>query len=192
MSGHLLADPGARSRNDVEHTGWKAGLESQFSEADGAERGETRGLEHHGVSGGERGTQLPGRDHHREVPRNDQPDHAEWLAQREIQSGLGNLDRFAEELVRRTGVVPQGVGDVVRLPPRVADRLPDIPGLQHRQFLGVGPHQVGKPKAERRLDSPRSGPTIPERPSSRRPPPGPAHRGPPMPLRPSVCPWRAR
>jgi hypothetical protein len=79
MSGHLLADPGAGSRNDVEHSRREAGFESQFSETDGAERCKTRGLEDDRISTGERGPDFPGRDYHRKVPRNDQPDHAEWL-----------------------------------------------------------------------------------------------------------------
>src|SRR5262245_37915029 len=148
MTGHLLTDPRSRSRYDVKYSWWETCLESKFAKADGAKRREAGGLEDNSISAGERRPEFPGGDYHREVPRDNQPDHAERLPQREIQSGLGDIDRFAEELVGGTGIVPQRVGDVIRLPARVADGLSYIASLELRQFLSVSPYQIRKSKKD--------------------------------------------
>ena len=150
MGRQLLADLGAGAGDHVQHARRKPRLEAQLSQAERGERREAGRLEDDGVAAGEGGTELPGGDHHGEVPRHDQSHHAERLAQRDVETGLGRLNRFPEELVGCPGVVAQGVGDVIGLPPRVADGLADVPSLERRQLLDVGPHYVGKAEQDLR------------------------------------------
>jgi hypothetical protein len=51
------------------------------------------------------GRHLPRGHQDREVPRHDEPDHADRLAQGEIEAWLGDRDGLAEDLVGGAGVV---------------------------------------------------------------------------------------
>ena len=85
--------------------GRNAGLEGQLAEPDRRQRRVRRGLEDRGVAGRERRRDLPRGHEQREVPGHDQPDDADRLAQREVEAGLADRDRLAEDLVRGAGVV---------------------------------------------------------------------------------------
>jgi hypothetical protein len=79
-----LAGKGARAHDHIQHAFGKAGVEGQLGEAHRRERGDLRRLEHDAVATGQRGPDLPRRDEHREVPRGDEPDDAEWLVERVV------------------------------------------------------------------------------------------------------------
>src|SRR5439155_19635878 len=95
----------ARARNDVEDAVGHARLDSQLAEPQRGQRGVARGLEDRGIAGREGRGDLPARHEDREVPGDDEPDDADRLAQGEVEAGLADRDRLAEELVRGTGVV---------------------------------------------------------------------------------------
>ena len=82
-------------------------------------------LEDDGVAGGQRRRQAPAGDGHGEVPRDDDPDDAERLLERDVDPA-GHRDLPAEEALRCGGVVGQHVADVAGLPPGVADRVPGV------------------------------------------------------------------
>jgi hypothetical protein len=84
---------------------------SSASSASGArERRQLGRLEHDRVAAGERRAELPGGDVEREVPRHDQPDDAERLAEGHVDAA-GDRDRRAVVLVDRACVVVEDVGD---------------------------------------------------------------------------------
>ena len=112
----------------------------------------------------ERRPELPGGDVEREVPRRDQPDDAERLAERHVDAAR-DRDRLAEVLVDRAGVVVEDLRHHPDLAARAPDRLADVPRLDLRQLLEMllderrepaqQPGPVGRrdrtPRRERRL-----------------------------------------
>ena len=87
--------------DDVEHAFRQPGLHQQLGEPHRHRWIALRRLEDEGVAAGERGRELPHRDHGREVERRDAGDDAERLAQREqIDAGSGALAEFALQQVR--------------------------------------------------------------------------------------------
>ena len=119
-----------------------ARLEGQLTEPDGAQRGEVGRLEDHGVAGRERRREAPAGDRHREVPRHDHTDDAEWLMEGDIQPA-GDRDLLAEVPLDRARVVGQDVADVARLPAGVPDRVPDRGDLDRREVLQVALDRIG-------------------------------------------------
>src|SRR6185369_5278248 len=91
--------------DDVQDAGRNPGLERELTEPDRGQRGVRGGLEDGGVAGGEGGCDLPRGHEDREVPRHDQPNDTDRLAQREVETRLGHRDRLAVDLVRGTRVV---------------------------------------------------------------------------------------
>ncbi len=61
----------AGPRQDVHHARWKSGLLADFGEHQGGQWCRLGGLEHHGVTAGQRRGDLPGQHEQREVPRDD-------------------------------------------------------------------------------------------------------------------------
>src|SRR5687768_8769534 len=96
MSHEALSDDRARARDDREHAFGQAGLDGQLTDPDRSERRDLRWLEHHGVPGGQRGCEPPARDGHREVPRHDDADDAEWFVEGDVDTAA-HRDLSAEE-----------------------------------------------------------------------------------------------
>src|SRR6185503_19158120 len=94
------------------------------------------GFEDDRVAGREGGPHLPARDRKREVPRRDQPDDTERLAEGEIDSARDG-DLRAQKPFRRTRVVVEDIDDAPDLAARVGDRLADVACLELREFLDV-------------------------------------------------------
>jgi hypothetical protein len=80
--------------------------------------------------------ELPARDVEREVPRDDQADHAERLTEGE-RLAAGHGDRLAERLVDGTRVVVEDLRDHPHLAARAGDGLPDVAALDPGEFLRV-------------------------------------------------------
>ena len=141
-----IAAPGraARPGHDVEHAGRDPRLECQLAEPDRRQRGVAGGLEDRRVPGGQRRRHLPRGHQQREVPGHDQPDHADRLAQRQVEPGLRDRDRLAEDLVGGAGVVVEDEAHPGDLAARAGDRLADVPALELGQLLGVGLDQRGE------------------------------------------------
>ena len=85
----------------------------------------------------------------REVPRHDQPDDAERLADGE-RLAAGDGDRVAEQPLGRAGVVAERVDHHPHLAARGADRLAGVARLEQRELLEVRLERVG----ERAQDAP--------------------------------------
>ncbi|MNS22584.1 hypothetical protein D3C72_543840 [compost metagenome] len=62
----------------VEHAFWQQ-VTDHFQQHGDAQRGLFGRLEHHAVAGGQCRGEFPGGHQDREVPRDDLPDHAQWL-----------------------------------------------------------------------------------------------------------------
>ena len=75
-----LAALAARAGDDLDDALGQPGLERELGEAQRGQRRQLGRLEHHRVAGRQRRAHLPRGDRQREVPRHDQPDHAERLA----------------------------------------------------------------------------------------------------------------
>src|SRR6185437_15393815 len=90
-------DDRALAREDVDDSGRDAGLECELAEPQRREWRQPRRLEDDRVAARERRPELPGGDVEREVPRHDQADDAERLAEREVDAAR-DRDRLAEVL----------------------------------------------------------------------------------------------
>ena len=85
--------------------------------------------------------EAPARDRHREVPGHDHPDHAERLAEGDVDPAR-HRDLPAEQPLRGGGVVVQDVADVAGLPAGVADGVAGVAHLELGQLLDVIIHQT--------------------------------------------------
>ena len=130
MLDEALPARAAGTNDDVDDAVRHPGLRGELGEAQRRQRRELGGLEHDGVAGGERRSELPRGDRQREVPRGDQTNDAQRLANGE-RLPTGNRDRLAEQPLGRPGVVAKGVDHHRHLPARVADRLAGIARLEH-------------------------------------------------------------
>jgi hypothetical protein len=137
------------ARHHGEDTLGDAGLEGEVTEPKRRQRGQLGRLEHHGVAGGERGTEPPPGDRHREVPRHDDADDPERLPEGDVDAA-GDRDLASEVPLGRTGVVGEDVADVARLPAGVADRVPGVRDLEQRELLLVVADEVGEAPQEQR------------------------------------------
>ena len=114
-------------------------------ETQSGERSLLGGLQHDGVAAGERRAQFPRREQQREIPRDDQPDDADRLAQRVGEGRLEGVDGLAVNLGRPARVVAQDVDhhrhiDVARF----EDRLAVVERLEFGEFVDVLLDQIGK------------------------------------------------
>src|SRR6185369_14960741 len=130
--------------DDVQDAGWDPGLERELTEPDRGQRGVRGGLEDGGVAGSQRRRDLPRGHEDREVPRHDQPDDTDWLAQREVETRLGHRDRLAVDLVRGTRVVVEDEARTHDLAAGAADRLADVAALEPGQLFAVLLDQIGE------------------------------------------------
>ena len=96
-----LANNGTAARQDLQDVLWKPSLECEFTNAHRGERGQLGGLNNNGVSGGQRRCHTPAHDRHREVPRDDDTDNAQWLAEGDINT-TRHRDLMAEQPFRGT------------------------------------------------------------------------------------------
>ncbi len=144
-----LAHDGALADEDVHDPLGDPGLETELTEPDGRERRELGGLEDDRVPARERGPELPARDVRREVPGDDEPDHAERLAERRGDAACYR-DRLAEVLVDRAGVEVEHLRDHADLAAGAGDRLADVLGLDPGELFEVVLDQAREPPQEPR------------------------------------------
>ena len=90
------------------------------------------------------GRDLPRGHQQREVPGHDQADHADRLAQGQVEPRLRHRDRLAEDLVRGAGVVVEHEAHPGDLAARSGDRLAHVPALELGELLGVLLDQGGE------------------------------------------------
>ena len=105
------------------------------------------GFEDDRVPAGERGAELPAGDIEREVPRHDQADDAERLAEGDVDAA-GDGDRLAVVLVDGARVEVEDLRDHADLGARAGDRLADVLRFDPRELLGVLLDERGEPAQE--------------------------------------------
>ncbi len=115
-----VADARAAAVHEVERPGRQAGARDDLGERPRGGGNELGRLEHDRVAVGEGRRDLPRRDRDREVPRRDDADHAERLAQHvDIDAGSHRADVLAADPQRLAGEVledPRGALDLARCP----------------------------------------------------------------------------
>src|SRR5205823_977086 len=118
------------------------------------ERRQLGRLQDDGVATRERRAELPARDVEREVPRHDQPDDAERLAERHVDAARDG-NRLTVVLLDRARVEVEDVRHHRDLRARSTDRLAYVLRLDARELFGMLVHErrypAQKPRAiERR------------------------------------------
>ncbi len=146
MLGEPGADRVAGTGDDVGRAERKSGLQEQFDQHDGGQRGDLAGLDHEGVAGGECGRDLPAGLEQRVVPRCDQGADADRLVYDDaadlVRTGVD--DPSAAVLVlHEAGEVAEGVADAVDVDAAFLQRLARIPALQGADPLAVALQQCG-------------------------------------------------
>ena len=107
----MAAPDGRAARHDVDDALGHAGLRDQLGEPERGERCLLRGLDDAGVAARERRGELPGRDHQREVPGDDQAADTNGLSQRVVERpGEGERVGLAGDLRDPAGVVAEVLG----------------------------------------------------------------------------------
>ena len=138
----LLAETG----HDVHDARGKAGFVEQLAESQQRARRLLRGLQHDGVARGERGAELGDGDRERRVPRDDETDDSDRLADREVEAGRPDLHRVAADLVGGAGEVEEHLGARGQVEERrLHDDATVVAGLDLGQLVGVGAHHLGQP-----------------------------------------------
>ena len=143
MLHEALADGSPTAVDDVDHAVGDAGLDEELDEPL-PERGCVRGrLEDDGVSGDERGRDLPGRDRDREVPRRNDADHADRHPDRhlELVRELGR-GRLPEEAPAFAAHVVAHVDRFLHVATRLGAHLPHLVRHEVRQFGLVVGHKL--------------------------------------------------
>ena len=143
MGDEALPDDTAPAGQNLQHPLGEPRLQGQRTDAQRTERSELGRLEDHRIAGGERRCEPPPGDGHGEIPRDDDPHHAQGLVKREIDT---SGDRYLETAVPLGcgGVVLEHVAHIARLPTGIPDDVAGIRHLEHGQFLPVGVHRCGK------------------------------------------------
>ncbi len=131
--------------DDVHHARGNARFDRQFSKTQRGERSLLGGLQHDRIAARQRRTQFPRRQQQREIPRNDQADHADRLAQGVGESVLERVDGLAMNLGRPARVVAQNVDhhrhvDVARF----ENRFAVVERFQLGKFVDVLLDQIGQ------------------------------------------------
>ncbi|MNZ94484.1 hypothetical protein D3C78_1135950 [compost metagenome] len=117
------------------------------------QRGDFRGLEHHGAACRQGRGELPGAGHQREVPRHDQADHTHRL-----QPGAGGEARCGQrhfaipfrQLLGQVGVISEGGYGIVQVDFGLMARLAVVAHLQADQCFTALPKLLGKTAQVRR------------------------------------------
>ncbi len=126
--------------------GGKAGFVEQLTESQQRARRLLRRLQHDGVARGERGAELGDGDRERRVPRDDETDDSDRLADREVEAGRPDLHRVAADLVGGTGEVEEHLGARGQVEERrLHDDAAVVACLDLGQLVGVGAHHLGQP-----------------------------------------------
>ena len=142
-----LANDRPLARQDGQDVLWNTGLECELAESDGRQRSELGRLHHDGAPGCERGCEAPASDRHREVPRDDETDNAYRLLEGDVDAA-GDRNLSAEEPLGSPRVVPQDIGDVVRLPSGIADCVTGIEYLELSELLHMVAYDIGESAEE--------------------------------------------
>ncbi len=165
----------AKAGDDVDDARRDARRFGQTRQLDRRSRGDLRRLQHDGVAGGERRRQRHDRDEGRRVPRRDDADHAERLAERVVEDRLPiERDDGAFNLVREAAEVIEPVLRDAGLRPHLGEQLAVLPGLDRGDAIRVlgdllAPFHQQPPAPGRRQRAPRARRTRPPPPSRRGP-----------------------
>jgi hypothetical protein len=142
---HGAAGIGSVAGHHVEHARRQVGnfLLHQAAELQQRQRRLLGRLEHHRAAGGEGGTEFPGGQHQRIIPRHDQPAHADRFLEREIQRVVGDAQGFTVHLVGQAAVVLEAGGGVSHVELAFDNWFAAVERLQFRQAGRVFADQCG-------------------------------------------------
>src|SRR5215210_1488525 len=144
-----LPDLAPRPDDDVYDALGDARLEHYAPELHGGKRRELGRLEDEGVARREGRGHLPARNGEREVPRDDEPDDAQRLAERNVDAPR-DRNGVAEQSLRHPRVVVEGLRHHRHLGAGVADGLARVLRLQLREVLVFCVQGVGEAPEEAR------------------------------------------
>ena len=95
------------------------------------------------AAGGERRRDLPGREHEGRVPRRDDADGADRLADRVVELALGRQRQAVLGARRAVGEEAEIIGRAQRRLAHVAERLAGIHAFDEGDLVGAGDDLVG-------------------------------------------------
>src|SRR5262249_31968703 len=122
MLGEVLTGDCSITGNDIDNARRKADLPHQLCNLERTQRSEFSRFQNDTIARRQRGTHLPAREHDRKIPRDDLPDHSEWLSQHIIQEALLHRYNAPLKLVGQAPEVAKGRGGAWNIQPaRVAD-----------------------------------------------------------------------
>ncbi len=130
--------------DDVDDACRHAGFEQDVAEHEGRGRGHLGRLDHRRAAGGERERQLLADDEEREIPRRDDRDDADRLAQHDAEHGVAEIGvAFAVQRAgERRGIAPD-VDRAADLAARLGDRLAGFQRVEAGDFVQPRLDQVG-------------------------------------------------
>ncbi len=135
-----------QSGHDVHDSRRKPRLLQQLAEPEQRARRLFRRLHDHGVARRERGAELGDRNREGRVPRDDQPDDTDRLAEREVEAGGPDLHGVAADLVGGAREVEQHLGACRQVEQRgLDDDATVVACLDLGELVGVRAHHLGEP-----------------------------------------------
>ena len=156
------AHDGALADEDVDDALGDARLQHELREPERGQGRQLRRLQHDRVAARERRAELPRGDVERKVPRHDQADHAERLAEGHVHTAR-DRNRLAVVLVDRARVEVEDLRDHPHLAAGARDRLADVARLDRGQLLRMLLDERGDTPEEARPVRRRDGPPGRER-----------------------------
>lgn len=130
--------------DNVDDTGGEASLNNELRGVQTRQRGLLSGLNDHGVTGSDSGSDLPGPHKNREVPGDDLTTDTNGLVAG-IGEGLGvSVNGLASDLIGPATVVAQAAGSIGNIDLGHGDGLAVIEGLDGSQGLHITLEEVGQ------------------------------------------------
>ncbi len=133
----------AGSGDDIEHAGRNSRLERDLTQNQGRQWGGAGRLEHDGVSGCKRRSNLPRRHEQGKVPRDDLGADAVRLAHRVIEQRTVHRNLVAPDLTCKVAVVLETVRRSDHVAARFDDDLAGVHRFQRADFVDPIPQDVG-------------------------------------------------
>ncbi|ESZ57164.1 hypothetical protein X727_32580 [Mesorhizobium sp. L103C119B0] len=145
MAGQAPAAIMAKAGEDVDDTGWKAGLMNQFGKGKQRRRPIFGGLEHDGAAGGERRAELDGREEELRIPRHHRGNDADrFAAYGDVEIRLVNRHMRAFVLVGKPAIIAVVIADIGDLGAGFADDLAGVARLEFCKAPGIGGDEVAE------------------------------------------------
>ena len=136
------------TRHNIHDARGKTGFFDQFRQFHGADGRLLGGFENNGVTGGERGAELPGIEQHRRIPRQDRAHHADRFAPRIGQRVRPEWNLLALNLVCRAREKGEPFHRALHFAHRVTQRLAIIAAFDFGKLCRVTANQIRQPQQQ--------------------------------------------